>query len=88
MVRCTAWLSRPLRAKEERWLDRLPGTNLDGIEVVHECRPEEIEDWQALLTDVLRGEWVPAARPAAQVAGRKARRERKRNGGRRPDPGA
>ena len=87
-VRCTARLSRPLRAKEERWFDRLPGTNVEGIEVVHECRPEEIEDWHAMLTDVLRGEWVPPARPAAQVAGPKARRERKRNGSRRPDPAA
>jgi len=91
MVRCTARLSRPLRAKEERWLDRLPGTNVEGIEVGRECRPEEIEEWQALLAEVLGAPAPPARRAAAAgvaVAGPKARRERKRNGSGRTDPAA
>ena len=92
MVRCTARLSRPLRAKEERWLDRLPGTSVEGIEVGRECRPEEIEEWQALLAEVLLGAPAPPARRAAAagvaVAGPKSRRERKRNESRRTDPAA
>ena len=88
MVRCTARLSRPLRAREWRRLEGLPGTIVQGKdEVVHECRPDEVEDWSSLLSDVLRGEWVPRARPLALAAGPgpKARRERKRP---RPDPEA
>jgi hypothetical protein len=86
LVRCTARLSRPLRAKEWERLDRFPGTNLEGSEVVHECRPEDVEEWHARLVDVLRGEWAPAERRAARAAEPKARRrERKRDAGRRPD---
>jgi hypothetical protein len=84
MVRCTARLSRPLRAKEWHRLEGLPGTTVQGnIEVVHECRPDEVEDWHALLSDVLRGEWVPPVRAVAQTAGPKARRKRPR-----PEPAA
>ena len=86
MVTCTARLSRPLRTKEWHRLEGLPETTVQGrIEVVHECRPDEVEDWQALLSDVLCGEWVPPARAVAQTAGPKARRERKRP---RPHPAA
>ena len=88
MVRCTARLSRPLRAKELRHFERLAGTAVEGAEVVHECRPEEVEDWHALLSEVLRGGWVPPARPVAQAAGPKPRRERKRTSGPRPEPAA
>jgi hypothetical protein len=86
MVTCTARLSRPLRTKEWHRLEGLPETTVQGrIEVVHECRPDEVEDWHSLLSDVLRGEWVPPARAVAQTAGPKARRERKRP---RPHPAA
>jgi hypothetical protein len=89
MVRCTARLSRRLRAKELSRLERLAGTVVQGKELVHECRPEEVEDWHALLTDVLRGEWVaPPARPAAQAAVPKAPRVRRSAGVRRPEPAA
>jgi hypothetical protein len=57
MIRCTARLSRPLRARERQLLERLPGTIIQGrSEVVHECLPDEVEDWQSLLSDVLRGD--------------------------------
>ena len=86
LVRCTARLSRSLRAREWRRLESLPGTTVQGKnEVVHECRSDEVEDWSSLLSDVLRGEWVPPVRPLAQATGPKARRERKRP---RPDPAA
>jgi hypothetical protein len=86
MVRCTARLSRRLRPKEWHRLEQLPGTTVQGKnEVVHECGPDELEDWNSLLSDVLRGEWIPPARPLAQTASPKARRERKRP---RPDPAA
>ena len=85
MVRCTARLSRPLGARESRRIEGLAGTTISANEVFHECRPEEVEDWHALLSDVLRGEWLAPARRVAQAAGPKARRDRKRP---RPDPAA
>ena len=85
MVRCTARLSRPLRTPELQRIEGLAGTTVCANEVVHECRPEEVEDWHSLLSDVLRGEWVAPVRRVAQVAGPKARRYRKRP---RPDPAA
>ena len=88
MVRCTARLSRRLRAKELARLDRLAGTVVQGKELVHECRPEEIEDWHNLRSDVLRGEWVEPARPVAQAAVPKAPRVRKTAALRRPEPAA
>ena len=89
MVRCTARLSRRLRAKELARLDRLTGTSVEGKELVHECRPEEVEDWHNILSDVLRGEWVaPPARPVAQAALPKAPRVRKTGVVRRPEPAA
>ena len=89
LVRCTARLSRRLRAKELARFDRLTGTAVQGKELVHECRPEEVEDWHALLSDFLRGEWmVPPARPAVQAAGPKPVRVRKGGVVRRPEPAA
>jgi len=88
MVRCTARLSRSLRAKECHRLESLPGTTVQKNEVVHECRPEEMEDWNSLISDVLRGDWIPPARPAAQAAGRKPPRVRKSGVVRRPEPAA
>jgi hypothetical protein len=83
MVRCTARLSRSLRTPELLRIEGLAGTTVFANEVIHECRPEEVEDWHSLLSDVLRGEWVPAMRPVAQTAGPKPPRDRKRL---RPEP--
>jgi hypothetical protein len=88
MVRCTARLSRRLRARELSRLDRLPGTVVQGKELVHECRPEEIEDWHNLLSDVLRGEWLEPVRPAAPAALPKPARAPKTAAIRRPEPAA
>ena len=89
LVRCTARLSRRLRAKELARFDRLSGTAVEGKEISHECRPEEVEDWHAMLSDVLRGEWVaPPVRPAVQAAVPKAPRVRKTVAGPRPEPAA
>ncbi|MEP6471327.1 MAG: hypothetical protein ABJC28_04875 [Acidobacteriota bacterium] len=85
MVRCTARLSRTLGTRESRRIEGLAGATLHANEVIHECRPEEVEDWRSLLSDVLRGAWVASVRRVAQVAGPKARRDRKRP---RPDPAA
>ena len=85
MVRCTARLSRAPRARESQRIEGLPGTSVSENEVIHECRPGEVEDWHSLLSDVLRGAWVAGVRRVAQVAGPKARRDRKRP---RPDPAA
>jgi hypothetical protein len=79
MVRCTARLSRPLRARECHFLEGLPDTTVADNVIVHECRPEEVEDWNALVADALRGEWVAPARILAQAVGPKPRRERKRS---------
>jgi hypothetical protein len=85
MVRCTARLSRSLRSQELHRIEGLAGTTAQANEVIHECRPEEVEDWNSLLSDVLQGEWMAPAHRVAQVAGRKTRRDRKRP---RPDPAA
>ena len=69
MVRCTARLSRALRARESLRLESLPDTTIQGNVVAHECRPEEVEDWNALLADALRGEWVAPVRPIARPTG-------------------
>ena len=83
MVRCTAGVAA-LSARECHLLG-LPDTTVAGNVIVHECRPDEVEDWNALVADALRGEWVAPARPLAQAVGPKPRRERKRP---RPDPAA
>ena len=88
MVRCTARLSRALAPAELHRIDRLPDTVVSGVEIIHECRPDEVEDWHALLSDALRGEWVVPARPAAQAAGPKMSGGRKPGGTRRPNPAA
>lgn len=60
MVRCTARLTRPLRAAESERISRLLQTPIDGTEVIHECRPEEIEEWHTRLVEALSGAWAPA----------------------------
>jgi hypothetical protein len=83
MVLCTARLSRHLRSEEWERVDRLPGTSVEGDEVVHECRPEEVEGWHAHLVEALGGSSASGERRAAAAGQRPSR---KRRGGRRPEP--
>lgn len=61
MVRCTARLTRPLRAAESERILRLLNTSIVGRQVVHECLPEEVEEWHTRLIEALSGAWAPAA---------------------------
>ncbi len=61
MVRCTARLTRPLRAPEAERITRLLNTSIDGSEVIHECLPEAVEEWHTRLVESLSGAWAPAA---------------------------
>jgi hypothetical protein len=88
MVLCTARLSRPLRPEEWERVDRLPGTSAEGDEVVHECRPEEVEGWHTQLVEALGGPSASGERRASAAGQRPARPARKRRGGRRPGPAA
>ena len=88
MVRCTARLSRTLRPEEWERLDRLPQTNVEGDEVVHECRPEEVETWQRQLVEALTRSSFRGERRAAAGVERPARSAGKRRSGRRPEPAA
>jgi hypothetical protein len=90
VVRCTARLSRALRDEESDRIERLADTFVDRTEVVHECRPEEVEEWHLKLIQALSGVPIAAARRAA-VGGKKAAREtRKRQPAppRLPEPAA
>ncbi len=75
MVRCTARLTRPLRAAESERLTRLLKTSINGTEVIHECRPEAVEEWHTRLVEALSGAWAPAS-PLAAGAGEKRSREK------------
>ncbi|HEY3170934.1 MAG TPA: hypothetical protein VGK08_08005 [Thermoanaerobaculia bacterium] len=89
-VRCTARLSRALRREEAERVQRLVETSVNGSEVVHECRPEETEDWYAKLTDALAGMPTRGERRAA-VGERRTRRARRKAGAnppRFPEPAA
>ena len=83
MVLCTARLSRPLRPEECERVDRLPGTSAEGDEVVHECRPEEVEGWYTQLVEALGGSSGSGERRTAAAGQRPSR---KRRGDRRPGP--
>jgi hypothetical protein len=89
-VRCTARLSRRLRAEELERIARLETTSVDGTVVVHEGRADDLEEWHTKLLDALAGVAIPRERRAA-VGERKARRV-VRKGGRtdppKPDPAA
>lgn len=61
MVRCTARLTRPLRAAESARIERLLNTSIVGCQVVHECLPEKVEEWHTRLVEALSGAWAPAA---------------------------
>lgn len=72
-VRCTARLSRRLRAEESERIERLANASVDRTEVVHECGTEEIEEWHTRLLDALAGVGSAPPRRAA-VGERKSRR--------------
>lgn len=63
MVRCTARLTRALRAEESERIHRLRKTSVEGEQVVHECRPEEVDEWHTRLVEALSGVLAPAASP-------------------------
>jgi hypothetical protein len=71
-VRCTARLSRRLRAVEVERVEQLPDTFVERAQVVHDCGPEEIEHWHTRLVEALTGVG-PGARPVAEEE-RKPRR--------------
>ena len=60
MVRCTARLTRPLREAESERIARLRNTSIEGRQVVHECPPENVEEWHTRLVDALSGVRPPA----------------------------
>ena len=83
IVRCTARLTRALRAEESERINRLLNTSTDGRQIVHECRPEEVEEWHTRLVEALSGSWAPALSPVASKAVYERSRVRKAN--QRPD---
>ncbi len=85
LVLCTARLSRPLRPGEWERVDRLPGTSVERDEVVHECRPEEVEGWHTQLVEALGGSSASGERRPVAAGQRPSR---KRRGARRPEPPA
>lgn len=81
MVRCTARLTRRLRAEESERITRLVKTSIDGTQVTRECRPEEVEEWHTRLVEALSGAWAPVpASAAVNAEGRVRRPSRKGNG--------
>ncbi|HEV8232354.1 MAG TPA: hypothetical protein VGQ75_08390 [Thermoanaerobaculia bacterium] len=90
LVRCTARLSRALRQEEAERVQRLVETQVNGSEVVHECRPEVAEDWHAKLTDALAG--TPTRGEGRAAVGERRTRRSPRKGGapppRSPEPAA
>lgn len=81
LVRCTARLTRALRAEESKRINRLLKTSISGTEVVHECRPGEVEEWHTRLVEALSGAWAPVT---GLVAGGAEERARSRSGNGRP----
>lgn len=79
MVRCTARLTRALRAEESERVNRLLKTSIDGEEIVHECRPEEVEEWHTRLVEALSGAWAPAPSPVRAKAVYERTQTRKTN---------
>lgn len=89
-VRCTARLSRRLRGEELERVERLPDTFVESTQVVHDCRPEEVEDWHTRLVEALAGTRPGRARPVA-IGEKKLRRvipRKARADGPRPEPAA
>ena len=81
LVRCTARLTRALRVEESKRITRLLKTSIDGTQVVHECRPEEVEEWHTRLVEALSGAWAPVT---GIVAGGPGERTPSRRGNGRP----
>ena len=89
-VRCTARLSRRLREEESERIERFANASVDRMEVIHECGPEEIEQWHTRLLDALAGVGSAPPRRAA-VGERKSRRVLRKppaDPPRSPDPAA
>jgi hypothetical protein len=89
-VRCTARLSRRLSADERERIERLANTFVERSEVVHECGPDEVEEWHTNLVDALAGAATGALRRVA-VGERCSRRSQQRAPNappRQPDPAA
>jgi hypothetical protein len=81
LVCCTARLTRAPRVEESKRINRLLKTSIVGTEIVHECRPEEVEEWHTRLVEALSGAWAPVT----DVAGRRLEvRARSRKGYGRP----
>jgi hypothetical protein len=85
MVRCTARLSRSLRAEERERIGRFAATSVDGTVVVHEGRADDVEEWHTKLVDALAGVAIPRERRAA-AGERKARRAARKGATDRPKP--
>jgi hypothetical protein len=86
-VRCTARLSRSLRAEERERIGRLAATSVDGTVVVHEGRADDVEEWHTKLLDALAGVAMPRERQAAVGERRKSRAVRRQRPAK-PDPAA
>jgi hypothetical protein len=88
-VRCTARLSRRLSADESQRIERLANTFVERSEVVHECGPDEVEEWHTKLVDALAGAATGAPRRVA-LGERRSRRSQQRasNAPPQPDPAA
>lgn len=90
-VRCTARLSRALTKYESDRLERFLKTAVEGGEIVHECRAEEVEVWHSKLVESLSGRWAPPERRAAMGANGRVRRDSRKlapDSPRRPDSAA
>lgn len=84
LVRCTTRLSRRLRSVEAERVKRLLEASVGEREVVHECRPEEIEEWHNRLADALAGARIGAEVRAA-IGERRPRRVSRKPEGDPPD---
>jgi hypothetical protein len=84
-VRCTARLSRRLRAAEIERVEQLPDTVVERTEVVHDCGPEEIEHWHTRLVEALMGT-RPEKPGRVAVGEKKSRRTLRKAPSRTPQP--
>jgi hypothetical protein len=87
MVRCTARFSRPLLPKELERIEQHLKTPVSGVELVHECRRDGVEEWKSRLIDALAG--ISAASERRAVAlGERRRRSTAQRSPSRPEPAA
>ena len=73
-VRCTARLSRRLLAEEAERVERLTEASVEETEVVRDCSPDEVEQWQTKLIEVLAAGATAGALRKIAVGGRRSRR--------------